>query len=76
MFKNKRNLVIGSLLGILLFLVTIYIFIENQKYSYEWKEIKESSIGQYTLYINDVFGNHIDGTARLVYINRCRGAKP
>lgn len=69
---KKKKIIIICLIMILLIIGTIfgiYYYEKNQTYTYEWIEEKDSSVGQYRLYINDSRGKHIDGTARLVYIN-------
>ncbi len=57
----------------IILLTTVLILVTNinqkEEYSYEWIKEKESTIEQYRLYINDKKGKHIDGTARLVFIN-------
>ena len=67
MKKNKiilifLVLIIGMGMG-------IYHYKANETYTYEWVEVEDSAIGQYKLYINNSKGKHVDGTARLVYIN-------
>ncbi len=54
---------------IIMLIVAFIVYFGNQKYSYEWIEVKESSIGQYRLYVNNQFGQHVNGTVRIVYIN-------
>ena len=42
---------------------------KDEVYTYEWVEERDSAIGQYRLFINDSRGRHVDGVARLVFIN-------
>lgn len=37
--------------------------------SYKWSKVKNSSIGQYVLYINDKRGRHVEGRALITYLN-------
>jgi len=64
---------VGIILGIIILIVGIaggfWYYSANETYTYEWVEVEDSSVGQYRLYINDSLGRHVDGTARLVYIN-------
>ena len=57
----------------IILLTTSLILVTNinkkEEYTYEWIKEKESTIEQYRLYINNQKGEHIDGTARLVFIN-------
>ena len=70
MKKKKIVLIIvGLILLIGVGLGGMYFLKKKQTYTYEWVEEKDSSIGQYRLYINNSRGKHIDGTARLVFIN-------
>ena len=39
------------------------------KCTYEWEQIDESLVGQYKLYVNDYFGNHVNGSVYITYIN-------
>ena len=65
----KKKILIISLIIILISVISIYKINSKETYTYEWIKEKDSAIGQYRLYINDKKGNHIDGTARLVYVN-------
>lgn len=65
----KKKVVIVSIIIILISLIGIYKINSKETYTYEWIKEKDSAIGQYRLYINDKKGNHIDGIARLVYVN-------
>ena len=65
----KKKVLIISLIIILISVISIYKMNSKETYTYEWIKEKDSAIGQYRLYINDKKGNHIDGTARLVYVN-------
>ena len=65
--KNKKIIII-TIVIVLLCIIGISLN-KKEKYTYQWIEEKDSAIGQYRLYINDKKGNHIDGTARLVYVN-------
>ena len=67
--KNKKKLIL--IISIIIIITTTIIINLNKKetYTYEWKKEKDSAVGQYRLYINDKKGNHINGTARLVYVN-------
>ena len=65
----KKKILIISLIIILISVISIYKINSKEIYTYEWIKEKDSAIGQYRLYINDKKGNHIDGTARLVYVN-------
>lgn len=67
--KKKKIIIILILVLVLICGFGCYYFAENQTYTYEWVEVEDSSIGQYRLYINNSFGMHVDGTARLVFIN-------
>ncbi len=69
--KKKRiiTLFITGCICLMIVISIYFIFNHNQKYSYEWEEVKTSSIGQYRLFVNDVKGRHINGSVRLVYIN-------
>ena len=66
-FDKKKIFFIGCFLIVVV--ICIYFFYPDESYSYEWVPVKDSAIGQYRLYINDSRGRHIDGVARLVYIN-------
>ena len=63
---KKKVIFLGLIVVLVIFLVIIN---SNQRYTYEWVKVEDSSIGQYFLYINDSHGKHVDGVARLVYIN-------
>ena len=65
--KNKI-IIISTIILVLLCIIGINLT-KEEKYTYQWIEEKDSSIGQYRLYINDSKGNHINGTARIVYVN-------
>ena len=65
----KKKILIISIIIILVSVISIYKINSKETYTYEWIKEKDSAIGQYRLYINDKKGNHIDGTARLVYVN-------
>lgn len=68
--KKKKNILLC--LFIILFIILGILFYHhkaNESYSYEWVKVEDSAIGQYKLYVNNAFGNHIDGTVRLVFIN-------
>ena len=65
----KKKILIISIIIILVSVISIYKINSKEIYTYEWIKEKDSAIGQYRLYINDKKGNHIDGTARLVYVN-------
>lgn len=68
--KNKRKIIIISSCVVAFFVIVGVIFSNiNNKYTYEWVKVDNSSVGQYLLYINNYRGKHVDGTARLVYIN-------
>ncbi len=73
MKKNSINNIKGKLIVsccvIVVFMLFLCIFTIREKYTYEWVKVDNSSIGQYILYINNYRGEHINGTARLVYIN-------
>ena len=66
----KKKIIIPILI---ILLTTVLILVTNlnnkEEYTYEWIKEKESTIEQYRLYINNQKGEHIDGTARLVFIN-------
>lgn len=67
--KKKVVLILFIVLVIVGIVGGVYIYKSNEKYTYEWVEVEDSSIGQYMLYVNDSRGRHVDGTVRLVYIN-------
>lgn len=59
------------LVVVIIIIVTSSIILINKynQVSYEWVLEKESTIGQYRLYINDLNGKHIDGKINITYIN-------
>jgi hypothetical protein len=65
----KKKKIIVIILGLLVLVVGGFWYQIHQRYSYEWVEVKDSSIGQYRLYVNNSLGMHINGTVRIVYIN-------
>lgn len=66
----KKKIIIPITIIILTTLLILVINInKKEEYTYEWIKEKESTIEQYRLYINNKKGEHIDGTARLVFIN-------
>lgn len=67
--KKKVVLILFIFLVIIGIIGGLYVHKSNQKYTYEWVEVEDSSIGQYMLYVNNSRGKHVDGTVRLVYIN-------
>ena len=67
--KSKKFIIIGIILIVILSIGSFWLIKTNQKYTYEWVEVKTSSVGQYKLYVNNSWGKHIDGTVRLVFIN-------
>ena len=68
----KKKIVI---IFILLIIITIFSFLfinkekNDEKYSYDWVEVKGSTIGQYRLYVNNSKKKHVDGKARITYLN-------
>lgn len=68
----KKKLIITLITTISIILVTVigYKLYQNKEtYTYEWVKVEGSVIGQYTLYVNNSLGKHIDGTVRLTYLN-------
>lgn len=67
---RKKIIIISIILLLIIGVgVSFWYYKSNETFTYEWVEIEDSSIGQYRLYINDSKGKHIDGSARLVFIN-------
>lgn len=66
---KKKKVILLVLCLVIVVGFGIYYYNANQTYSYEWVEVEDSAVGQYKLYINNSFGMHVDGTARLVFIN-------
>lgn len=69
MKKKNIIIIIISIIVILLAFLGYKTIKNNDKYTYEWIEVKDSSIGQYTLYIKDSFGKYVDGTVKITYLN-------
>ena len=67
--KKKIITISLSLLLIIGIGISYWCYKSNETFTYEWVAVEDSSIGQYRLYINDSKGKHIDGSARLVFIN-------
>ncbi len=65
--KKKRMII--TILVLLVLVGAGFWYQIHQEYTYEWVKVKDSSIGQYRLYVNNSFGRHINGTVRIVYIN-------
>ena len=65
----KKKVILGLFVLCIIVGIGIFVIRSEEKYTYEWVEEKDSAIGQYRLYINNSKGKHIDGTARIVYIN-------
>ena len=68
MKKRVKEIIIASSILIVVIIIAL-TFRPKEKYTYEWVKVGNSSVGQYLLYINNSKGQHINGTARLVYIN-------
>lgn len=64
MINKKRLLIIFSCVSLCFLTYTVM-----SKCTYEWEKIDESLIGQYKLYVKDCFGNHVNGTVHITYIN-------
>lgn len=69
--KRKKILIIVLSLFIIFLGFTGLIISKNynEQITYEWVEEKQSSIGQYRLFINNSKGKHIDGKIRITYLN-------
>ena len=68
--KKKIAIILITLIIIIALAIVGYKMYQNSdKYTYEWVEVKESTIGQYTLYVNNSTGKHIAGTVRITYLN-------
>lgn len=71
--KKKIAIILITLITlmtiIVITLVGYKLYQNSDTYTYEWVEVKESTIGQYTLYVNNSIGKHIDGTVRITYLN-------
>lgn len=69
MKKNLTIILITFITIIILSIVGYKLYQNSDTYTYEWVEVEESTIGQYTLYVNNSTGKHIDGTVRITYLN-------
>lgn len=68
--KKKIAIILITLITIIALAIVGYnMYQNNDTYTYEWVEVKESTIGQYTLYVNNSMGKHVDGTVRVTYLN-------
>ena len=68
--KKIITIILITLITIIVITLVGYKLYQNSDtYTYEWVEVKESTIGQYTLYVNNSIGKHIDGTVRITYLN-------
>lgn len=68
--NKKKNIILLTLITIIILTAVGYkLYQNNDKYTYEWIEVKESTIGQYRLYVNNSYGKHIDGKVRITYLN-------
>lgn len=65
----KRKYIISLVVIIIIVISSIILINKYNQVSYEWVLEKESTIGQYRLYINDLNGKHIDGKIKITYIN-------
>lgn len=66
--KNKKCMLYLIAILIIIFMFVIFRFY-YLKCDYEWEKIQDSSVEQYKLYVNDYFGNHINGIVTITYIN-------
>ena len=68
--KNKKVIIVAIIISVIILTFICYkVYKGKDNYSYEWVEVKDSSIGQYMLYVNNSIGNHIDGTIKITYLN-------
>lgn len=68
--KKKIAIILITLITIIALAIVGYnMYQNNDTYTYEWVEVKESTIGQYTLYVINSMGKHVDGTVRVTYLN-------